>query len=234
MRRMQHARSSSRGLTLVEVLVALAILAMIGVLLYGSFDSMSHAKRAEGIRGERAREGRSAVLRMSRELSSAYLSLHFPQNMSLLTRTTAFVGQNGSRFDRLDFAAFAHRRVEAESKESDQAEIGYFVVSDPDKPEKMDLVRREQTPIDMDPKRGGVINVLAENVESFDVRYLDVTTGQWLETWDTTQTTGQLLRLPLEVRIILVLKDVPPGVEPMYTTKVTLPIQKPLSFGITQ
>jgi len=98
----------------------------------------------------------------------------------------------------------------------------------------MDLVRREQTPIDTDPKRGGIVNVLAENVESFDMRYLDATTGQWLETWDTTQASGQLLRLPLEVRIILVLKDVPSGVEPMYTTKVTLPIQKPLAFGITQ
>jgi general secretion pathway protein J len=234
MKRMQNARASRRGLTLVEVLVALAILAMIGVLLYGAFDSMSHAQRAEGIRGERAREGRSAVLRMSRELSSAYLSLHVPQNLSLLTRTTAFVGQNGGHYDRLDFAAFAHRRVEADSKESDQAEVGYFVVPDPDKPEKMDLVRREQTPIDTDPKRGGIVNVLAENVESFDMRYLDATTGQWLETWDTTQTSGQLLRLPLEVRIILVLKDVPSGVEPMYTTKVTLPIQKPLAFGITQ
>jgi general secretion pathway protein J len=215
-------------------LVALAILSMIAVLLYASFDAMSKAKKNEGLRGDRAREGRSAVQRIARELSSAFLSAHNPQNLSLQARTTGFFGQNGGRFDRVDFAAFAHRRVEAESKESDQAELGYFVVADPDKSEKMDLVRREQTPIDTDPKRGGSVNVLAENVESFDLRYLDPVTGQWLETWDSSVQTAQFGRIPLEVRVTLVLKDTPAGVEKTYTTKVALPIQRPLSFGITQ
>ena len=64
----------------------------------------------------------------------------------------------------------------------------------------MDLVRREQAPTDFEPKNGGVVNVLAEDVELFDIRYLDPLTGQWLETWDTTQLTGQLNRLPLEVK----------------------------------
>ena len=207
---------------------------MIAVLLYGAFDSMSNAKKREGLRGDRAREGRAAVQRIARELSSAFLSAHTPQNLSLQSRVTVFVGQSGSRFDRVDFSSFAHRRVEAESKQSDQAELGYFVAADPEKSEKMDLVRREQTPIDMDPKRGGSVNVLAENIESFDLRFLDPTTGQWLETWDSSIQTAQYGRLPLEVRITLVLKDTPAGVDETYTTKVSLPIQRPLSFGITQ
>lgn len=225
---------AQRGLTLVEVLVALAILSMIALLLYEAFDSMSKAKQKEGLRGDRAREGRSAIQRITRELSSAFLSMHAPQTLSLQTRSTAFYGQNGSRFDRVDFTAFAHRRVEADSKESDQAEIGYFVVADPEKSDKMDLVRREQTPIDTDVKRGGTVNVLAENIESFDLKYLDPTTGQWIDTWDSSVQTAQFMRLPLEVRIILVLKDAPAGVDKNYTTKVSLPIQNPLAFGITQ
>ncbi|CAN5264954.1 N/A [soil metagenome] len=224
----------ARGLTLVEVLVALAILSMIAVLLYASFDAMSKAKKNEGLRGDRAREGRSAVQRIARELTSAFLSAHQPQTLSLQTRTTAFIAQSGGRFDRVDFASFAHRRVDAEAKESDQAEIGYFVVADPDKSDKMDLVRREQTPIDLDPKRGGTVNLLAENVESFDMRFLDPTTGQWIETWDSSIQTSQLGRIPLEVQITLVLKDTPAGVDKTYTTKIALPIQRPLTFGISQ
>jgi general secretion pathway protein J len=96
----------------------------------------------------------------------------------------------------------------------------------------MDLVRREQTPIDMDPKRGGVVNVLAENVESFDVKYLDPMTGLWAESWDTTQVSGQPGRLPLEIEVTLVLKGVPGGVSEPFTTKFMMPMQQPLSFGI--
>jgi len=231
---LKKSRGSQRGLTLVEVLVALAVLAMIGVLLYGAFDSLSHGKKAESVRGDRARQGRQAMLRMTREIQSAFLSMHNPSNVSLQTRVVAFVGQNSQPFDRLDFQAFAHRRIEANSHESDQAEVGYFAASDPDVDGKTDLVRREQTPPDMDAKKGGVVNVLCEDIEAFDVRYLDPQTQQWVETWDTTQALGQQNRLPLAIRITLTLKHVPAGVEPTYTTKFMMPMQQPLTFGIPQ
>lgn len=227
-------RSRSRGLTLVEVLVALGVLAMIGVLLYGAFDSLSHGKKAESVRGDRARQGRQAILRMTREIQTAFLSLHNPGNVALQTRVVAFVGQNSQPFDRLDFQGFAHRRIEANSHESDQAEVGYFASPDPDVEGKTDLVRREQTPADMDAKKGGIVNVLCEDIEAFDVRYLDAQTQQWLETWDTTQALGQQNRLPLEVRITLTLKHVPAGVDATYTTKFMMPMQTPLTFGIPQ
>ena len=229
-----RSRVSQRGLTLVEVLVALAVLAMIGVLLYGAFDSLSHGKKAESVRGDRARQGRQAMLRMTREIQSAFLSLHNPANVALQTRVVAFIGQNSQPFDRLDFQAFAHRRIEANSHESDQAEVGYFAAPDPDVDGKMDLVRREQTPADMDAKKGGIVNVLCEDIEAFDVRYLDPQTTQWVETWDTTQALGQQNRLPIEIRLTLTLKHVPAGLDATYTTKFMMPMQMPLTFGIPQ
>jgi len=229
-----RSRARARGLTLVEALVALAVLAMIGVLLYGTFDSLNHQRKAESLRGDRARQGRQAILRMTREIQSAFLSLHNPANVALQTRVVAFIGQNAQPYDRLDFQAFAHRRIEANSHESDQAEIGYFASPDPDVDGKMDLVRREQTPADMDAKKGGVVEVLCEDIDSFDVRYLDPQTSQWVETWDTTQALGQQNRLPLEVRITLVLRHLPAGLDSTYTTKFMMPMQQPLSFGIPQ
>jgi len=85
---------------------------------------------------------------------------------------------------------------------------------------------------DIDPLKGGIVDVVAEDVQEFDVRYFDPLTGQWVETWDTTQITGQPNRLPLEVSIRIVLKGVGQGEPYSYTTKVFLPIQQPLSFGI--
>lgn len=225
-------RSRDRGMTLLEVLVSLGVLAMIGLLIYGAFDSLSRGRRGEAMRVDRARQGRDAMDRMVRELSSAFLSAHNPANQALVTRQTCFLGTNGGSFDRLDFVSFAHRRIEADSKESDQAEIGYFVVKDPEHDDKMDLVRREQPNPDYDPKAGGIVNVLAEDVEEFNLKYLDPMSGQWIDTWDTVQLTAQLNRLPVEVEIKLVLKAVKNSPPFKFTTKLMIPMTQPLSFGI--
>ena len=225
-------RALARGMTLLEVLVSLGVLAMISLLIYGAFDSMSRGRKGEALRVDRARQGRDAMDRITREVSSAFLSMHNPASQALITRQTVFIATNGQAFDRLDFVSFAHRRLEKESKESDQAEIGYFVVKDPDKEDKMDLVRREQANPDFDPKKGGVVNVLAEDIELVDMRFLDPISGQWLEIWDTTQLTGQLNRLPVEVKVTLVLKPVKNSPPFRFITKFMLPMQQPLSFGI--
>jgi general secretion pathway protein J len=197
---------------------------------------MSRGKKGEELRADRAHQGREAVLRVVRELQTAYLSLHSPQNTSLATRQTVFVAERGAAFDRVDFAAFAHHRYERDAKESDQCELGFFVARDPEVTdrEKFDLVRREQTPIDLQPRRGGVVNVLAEDIESFHLRYLDASTGLWVDQWDSTQVSGQPARMPFEVQVSLVLKGVPGGDPYSFTTKAQIPIQQPLSFGIPQ
>lgn len=230
----RRSRSVSRGMTLLEIMVAVAVLAGVAVLIHGVMTSLSAGKKGEGLRSERVHQGREAMQRIVRDLSGAFLSKHVPAILALQTNKTVFTGRASTPYDRIDFTAFAHQRTERDAHESDQAEVGYFVVHDPDQDDKMDLVRREQTPIDFDPLRGGIVNVVAENVQEFHLRYLDPMTSQWVTTWDTMQITGQPNRLPLEVEVTIVLKGVGDSPATTYTTKVFLPIQQPLSFGITQ
>lgn len=227
-------RRFARGMTLLEVMVAVAVLAGVSVLIHGVMTSLSKGKQGEALRAERVHQGREALQRMVRDLSAAYLSMHIPSLPALQTSKTAFVGRNSTPYDRVDFTAFAHLRTERDAHESDQAEVGYFVLPDPDVDGKMDLVRREQTPIDFDPLRGGIINVVCENVQEFHLRYLDPTTSQWVTTWDTTQLTGQLNRLPLEVEITLVVQGVGDAPPYSYTTKLFMQMMQPLQFGIPQ
>ena len=228
-----ETRRRSRGFTLLEVMVAITIVSMIALLMYGAFNIISKGKQFEQLSNDRSRQGRDAIDRVVRELQTAFLSLHNPQNVALITRTTAFIGTSGGNFDRVDFAAFAHRRFEKDAKESDMCELGFFALRDPENANKMDLVRREQTPLDMDPKRGGVVNVIAENVDMFDLKYLDPMTALWTDTWDSTLQSGQFGRIPLEVRVELVLRGIPPSGRPYsFRTKMMLPLQQPLSFGI--
>jgi general secretion pathway protein J len=218
-------------MTLVEVMVAIAVLAMVSVLIYGVVDSLSRGRKGEAERADRAHQIRDAVARIVRDMTSAYLSTSAPANQALLTRMTAFVGRSSLPYSRVDFTAFAHLRTQRDAHESDQAEVGYFVAPNPDVSDEMDLVRREQTPIDLYPLKGGINSVVAEGVQQFTLKYLDPVTGNWLDTWDTTQVSGQPNRLPLAVRLILELKGVGKEPGPSYTTKFFLPIQQPLSFA---
>jgi len=224
-------RRRARGLTLLEVMVAVAILAMVSVLIYGAFDGLNRGKKNLGRLNDRYHQGRAALERMSLELSSAFLSQHQPPTEQQIRRLTIFAGSTGSPADRLDFTAFSHRRLMHDAHESDQNEISYFGSPDPNVSGKIDLARREASIIDIDPKRGGEVNVLVDDIELFDLRYLDPMTGMWTETWDTMQATGQPNRLPLEVKITLVLKGGADGKPITFVTKVPIPMQAPLSFA---
>ncbi|MGK4009254.1 type II secretion system protein GspJ [Sorangium sp. So ce1036] len=226
-------RGGAAGITLLEVLVSVGILALIGTLIYGAFDGMSRARTGIARMSDRYHQGRAAVARISRELQAAFLSRHQPADKNIVVRLTAFTGEDSSPADRVDFTAFAHRRLLRNAHESDQCEIGYFASRDPERSDKLDLVRREAKHIDLEPTRGGVVNVLAEDIESFDVQYLDPITGEWTDSWDSTQPAAQLDRLPAQVWVTLVLKG-GPGDEPIkFETKVTIPMQVPIAFGVS-
>lgn len=231
------ARRRDTGFTLLEVLVAIAVLAVLSMLLYGAFSGMKRTKEGVERINDRQREARMAMARMVRELQTAYISAHEPVPPTRPAQKTVFKGVSGIPGDRIDFAAFSHRRLDRDSRDSDQCELSYYLASNPDKPGVVDLLRRESSVIDLDPEHGGRVEVLATDVDVFDLAYLEPQTIQWLETWDSTQAAGQLGRLPFQVRITLVLNGGKRSSQgraqaPIrLMTKVTLPIQRALTFA---
>jgi general secretion pathway protein J len=226
-----------RGFTLIEVLVAAAILAGIATVIYGAFASMKRSKEGVERLNDRYREGRLAMSRIVRELQSAFISLHQPIPPVMPVQKTVFKGTQGSPGDRIDFASFAHRRLVEDARETDQEEVSYYAQSDPDHDGVVNLVRRVSAKLDLDPDKGGKIEILATDIDLFQVQYLDALTGQWDDRWDTTQATGQMGRLPLQVRILLVLNG---GIRHSaergqgsirLVTKVMIPITRGLTFA---
>lgn len=237
----RHERSARRGITLIEVMVALGVLALVSALVYGAFDAMNRTRAGVEGASERYHQGRTALARISREVQSAFVSLHRPvQNPGLQVSQTIFKGTHSSVGDRLDFTSFSHRRLGFGAHESDQNELSYFLsrsgksknVNGRDV-ETLDLARRESTIIDMEPTTGGVVQILTEDVVELHFSYLDSLTGDWVDHWDTTQPE-QFERLPRQVRIELVIARSNPGKPYSFITKVPIAMQAPLVFGLTQ
>lgn len=222
-------RASARGLTLLEIMVAVGILGLVAMLVYGTLDAMSRSRRSMDYAAERHHQGRSALTRMAREIQTAFVSLHRPLDTAQPFQRTAFLGSDHSTFDRLDFTSFSHQRIDANTHASDQNELSYFASRDP-QTGATDLARRESRLIDQTPDRGGVVQVMAQDIASFDVSFLDPLSHEWKRDWDTMQE-GTAERLPSQVRIELVLNR--KHGEPLrFVTKIPIMLQGPLSFAV--
>jgi general secretion pathway protein J len=230
-------RLTSGGFTLIEVLIAVSILALISGLLVTSFSSLKRSKEGIQRSSDRYREGRLAMARITRELESAYVSKHIPIDQSMAVIRTIFKAQQDSPADRLDFNAFVNRRTDRDARQSDQGEVSYYGEESPHNAGQIDLLRRLNTRLDLEPTEGGRAEVLATDIDLFDLQFLDPLLGSWIEEWDTSTVVGQLDRLPLQIKVQLVLN----GGERLggdgdrapitFVAKVVLPMRTPLQFA---
>lgn len=195
-----------RGLTLIELLVAMSILALISILVFSAMDGMRRSRQGIERITDRYREGRMAMARMTRELQGAYLTGHAPIDSSLLVVQSIFAGEPDSSVATLTFNSFSGRRYRADQLATDQLEITYFGSEDPDERGVIDLARRSALP-DEEPEEGGRVEVLATNIDLFEIEYLDPITGRWLEEWDSSSIVEEGGRLPRQVKLTLVLND---------------------------
>lgn len=200
-------RARARGMTLIEVLVAVTILAIVSTVVFGGLTQTMRNKRRIEEQADRAHVIRVAMERMVTELSMAYVSAHRPIDPSLQMMNTCFIGGRGRRGHRIDFTSFSHRRLYRDAHESDQNEISYFLTENPSQRDQLVLARRQQNRIDADPQTGGTVQVLVEDVIDFQAEYLDPTTGLWTDSWDTQDLTDQPNRLPAQVKLSLTVRD---------------------------
>lgn len=224
---------SEQGMTLIEILIAIAILAMVTTMIYGGFTQTSRQKnRIEG-QLDRTHAIRSTLDRIATEIHMAFISAQQNPNVAAQSMFTAFVGKERSAGDRIDFTSFAQKRLIRDQHESDQCEISYFLARDPESSEKYVLARRQAHRLDDKPQEGGKVQILLEDVVEFKLRYLDPLTGEWLSTWDTTSGSMQPNRLPSQVQITLTVADLRnPNVTQTFVTRATPKIRFGLNHAV--
>ncbi|HKU36727.1 MAG TPA: prepilin-type N-terminal cleavage/methylation domain-containing protein [Polyangiales bacterium] len=189
------------AMTLVEVMVAMSIFAIVATLLYSGFMQTSRNKERVERQLDREHEIRNGIERIAQELATAYCSVQRNINESLRTMLTGMIAKEEGSNSKVNFTSFSHRRLYRNAHESDQNELSYFVTQDPENGSKDVLARREQRRVDEDLEKGGQTQVLISDVVGFELSFFDPLTGEWSSTWDTTQSALQPNRLPLQAKI---------------------------------
>ncbi len=213
----------SAGFTLMEVVIALAITAGMGLMTIGAFRQVDRAQELTRDQGDRYAGARLALSRMSREVSMAFISQHYDSNR-LRERPTAFVG----KADDLLFCTFAHERLARDVRESDESAVEYTLESDPDHSGERALFRREKVHIDEEIDRGGRKDLVADHLTSLRIQYWDPKKNDWVSEW-STKSVEHPGDLPTRVKFELELK-LPDGRTEKLSTEARIALTRSLNF----
>ncbi len=214
----------ARGFTLVEVLIAMGITAVMAVMTIGSLRGIDHASGVARVQAERYGAARLALTRISRELTMAFLSDNY-DTRRYREAPTLFVGAE----DELLFSTFAHSRWHyRDAKETDQSVVQYVLESDPDRSGEKVLLRREKPRLDDEPDRGGRKDLVADHVASLRLQYWDPKRREWVREW-STRRVEHAKELPPRVRVELevTLAD---GRAEKFVTEARIEMRKPLGY----
>ena len=225
------------GMTLVEVMIAVALLTLVMAAGWGSYSvAVDSQQRMQDI-NERLHGVEQAVNRIVRDMSTAFITKHGGDDseQTEIRYQTGFLGTN----ERVDFTSMGYVRMFKDEKVGDQSEISYYIrkMRNEDGDLETYLVRREQAPINDDFTRGGTILPLLDHVLSFKLQYwdddkADVAAGSdgWVDEWDTEHSDYQD-RLPSRIKIEIEIEDPMGGEKPMLiSTQAQIHLTKALDF----
>jgi prepilin-type N-terminal cleavage/methylation domain-containing protein len=221
------------GFTLIEVIVAVALLTMIGAVVVGTLRNSLRARDLLAQNDGVQQSARVALERVSQELRLAYLT---SATSAVNTYQTVFIAQDEDPVDSLWFTTLSHRPMYRGTHECDQTEITLWAEPDPENPSLQVLLHREAPRIDEEPDIDGVVLPLAHGVKRFDLRFLDGTNGEWLEEWSTISTETPN-RLPRAIKVVLVI-SAPDIEEPdelvdhTFVTTILLEYAEPLARSV--
>lgn len=181
----------TRGFTLLEMLVAIAMVAIITASLYSALYVGFRAQRSATRAVEPARAATLTLQLLEQDIEGAMSPTGILAGQFLGTDAQGLDGADG-----LSFYSSANVPSDGESG-ADTRHVEFVVAAALDDAQPA-LLRRVTS--NLLPSNAPLIReqVLCRNVKAFNLRYYDGT--QWLDSWDST-AQGDLLPLGVEVQI---------------------------------
>jgi general secretion pathway protein J len=197
----------SEGFTLLEVLIAMAILALIVSVIYASFSTAGrNVEQAEAVR-DRTDLARTLMARLSDDIANAYYNP--------LMKETVFDGKRSTqetdkpRFDSILLTTLTNWR-KPDSNETEMWEVGYRFEEKPDGTGTV-MIRHEKRELKKDdaPGEGGSDMEITDRVKELRLRYSAgfASTGSTPLAWEDEWKCSPSRKLPKIVEVRLVLDD---------------------------
>ncbi|MGD9652591.1 MAG: type II secretion system protein J [Candidatus Dadabacteria bacterium] len=215
----RQCRTTNKGFTLMEVLLAIFIGSIVLTALYASFFQIIKAKERIEEELDLYHEARVVMAKITKDLAMAY-----PRGLvnSESTNITLpyFYGVQDGNFSSLIFTALS-RNPAYGTRESDQTEISYYLLPVPDS-DLFALMRRDNPTIENE--EGGTQFPLSERVVGFRLTYfagpnelgeIPEPTLEW--------NSNEMLSLPRAVNVEIMMRD-PRGENIEFSSMITLPI----------
>lgn len=184
----RDAEIVKRGLTLVELLIAMTILVVVTGSTLLIFRGITRAWRTGHMRTERYQQARLLFDLFNRELASSVANVRYPM-IGFDASQEEHVAHEHSVADALYFVGTLPGRTGL-------VERGYWLTSG------QQFMCHDDEPADSTYETGAS-ELCGTEVTDFDVSYFDGT--QWLDRWDARPLALQAGQLPKAVHIVLVI-----------------------------
>ncbi len=193
----------SKGFTLIEVLLAMTILAVVLTVIYTSFSTASQNVGQADVRREEADLARTLMARLSADIANAYVkgppdvSFFLGKKEEVLFDTADNDGK--TRHDSISMTTLTNWRKPG-SSETELWEVGYFFKEKPEGNGYV-LFRREKRELskDVPPLEGGVEYEISDRVESLAFRYSADGAKFTDEGWDRKTASPKTVEIVLRL-----------------------------------
>lgn len=189
-------KGKEKGFTLLEVILAMAILAFITASVWASLYSIASSKASVEKRDDFQQMIRIVLDRLTQDLSLAFA---IPQS----ARKTGFSTRN----DRLSFTTLSHREMDPYLKECETTMVSYLMENDTERPGLYILKRKENRRLTEDFSEDDTRPIeLLKGITRLEFEYYDG--EKFAKNWDFESMDAlQKGKIPKAVKIDLVVKD---------------------------
>ena len=195
----------TKGFTLFEILMTLAILGVVFSLLYMTFNQSMKVMADAGDRAEVIQQGRLMLERMLAELKGSFISQPGNRSQAFQYGLVGQTNKEGENYhDRLDFTSLASPHADIQAGRGEILEIAYFLEHEPGG-KGLTLFRRQDEAIDGDLQRGGRTLAIRDGVRGLSFTYFD-RQGQTQKEWNSLDGIHRN-ELPTRIEIHLTLED---------------------------
>ena len=186
------AERTARGFTIIEIMVAMSILALIVAAVYSSWMAIVRGSKTGLEAAAAVQRSRIAVQTLDQALTSA-------RSFAADIQYYGFLAENGAGA-WLSFVAKLPESFPRSGRfgDYDVRRVTFSLEAGPDSDKQL-VLRQNPLLMDMDIDEQEHPIVLAKNVKAFEMLFWDAHSGDWTDEWTQTNQLPQLMAITLRL-----------------------------------